>query len=184
MVIEESDEVGYRNLLGRFASGVVVVTGLPDGVPAGLACQSFFSLSLRPRLIALSPSKASSSWERIARTGRFAISILAVGQESLCRTFGRGGEHDKFLGAQWELSPHGSPLIRDALGWLDCEIEAVHDGGDHHLVVGRVLTAETGLEGTGLLFHHGTFGHFRRQPASKRDEATWDEGPWIEGLEN
>jgi len=182
VLVPTGDDRRYRDLLGRFASGVVIVAGLHDGAPVGLACQSFFSLSLSPRLIAVAPALASSSWARIAETGRFAVSILGVGQEGLCRVFGRAGQ-DKFAGAAWDLSGNGSPVIRDALGWLDCDIADVHDGGDHHLVVGRVLEAAAGSAGSGLLFHRGDFGHFVRNRPTDVHEPTWDEGPWIEGIQ-
>lgn len=181
-IVEVEDERGYRDLLGRFASGVVIVAGISDGQPVGLACQSFFSLSLSPRLVAIAPSRSSSSWQRIAATGAFAISILQAGQQSLCQVFGRGGQ-DKFSAASWVAGAHGSPLINGAIGWLECAITDTHAGGDHHLVVGQVLNAESVGSGTGLLFHGGRFGHFARTSAIERSDGTWDEGPWIEGLE-
>ena len=179
----------FRDTLGRFASGVVVVTGADAAGPAGLTCQSFFAVSLDPPLVAVCPSLKSVSWRRIEATGAFAVSVLAAHQRELCLTFGQGGQKDKFAAAGWEPAPSGAPFIHDALAWLDCAIAAVHPAGDHVLVVGEVrhLTAR---DGDPLLFHRGGFGTFSSRVlasvgtagASAANEV-WGEGPWQEGVD-
>lgn len=176
--------LAFRDTLSRFASGVVVVTGMDATGPAGLTCQSFFSVSLDPPLIAISPSLKSASWRRIEATGVFAISVLAAHQSELCLTFGQGGQPDKFASAGWEPAPSGAPFIYEAVAWLDCAIAAVHPAGDHLLVLGAVrhLVAR---DGDPLLFHRGGFGTFspRVLAGVPVDDDVWGSGPWQEGVD-
>ncbi|MGW8886698.1 flavin reductase family protein [Streptomyces sp. NPDC055749] len=155
----------FRRVLGHFASGVTVVTAQdpddPDG-PAGFACQSFASLSLDPPLVTFMVARTSTTWPRIARAGAFCVNILGADQGALCRGFAVSGA-DKFAGVAYGAAPAtGSPLIDGVPAWVDCRIQAVHTGGDHLIVVGRVEALGT-AEGTAgpLLFHQGKFGGFR-----------------------
>jgi 3-hydroxy-9,10-secoandrosta-1,3,5(10)-triene-9,17-dione monooxygenase reductase component len=148
----------FRTVLGHFASGVVVVTGGHEHSPTGFTCQSFFSLSLDPPLVALAPGKSSTSWPRVAEAGAFCANVLADDQEALARTFATSGA-DKFAGVGWSPAPTGVPRLHGALAWVDCTIATVHDAGDHHLVVARVVGLESG-PGRPLLFYRGGFGGF------------------------
>lgn len=145
-------------MLGHFATGVVVVTGVDGDGPAGLTCQSFFSLSLVPPLVAVAPARTSTSWPRIAATGSFCLNVLAADQEPLGWTFATSGS-DKFTDVKWSPTATGSPRIEGVLAWLDCSVEAIHDGGDHYLVVGRVHDLGS-PGGTPLVFYRGGFGSF------------------------
>jgi 3-hydroxy-9,10-secoandrosta-1,3,5(10)-triene-9,17-dione monooxygenase reductase component len=145
----------YRAVLGHFATGVVILTALHRGRPVGLTAQSFFSLSLDPPLVAVAPGKASQSWPSVADAGSFCANILADTQEALARTFANSGA-DKFAGVGWTAAPSGPPRLHDCLAWVDCSIDTIHDAGDHHLVVARVLGLETGA-GRPLLFYRGGF---------------------------
>ncbi|GAA2061370.1 flavin reductase family protein [Streptomyces albiaxialis] len=167
----------FRRVLGHFASGVTVVTapaaqdaegtedaeaGADGGAPAGFACQSFASLSLDPPLVSFMVARTSTTWPRIARAGVFCVNILTAGQGELCRGFAVSGG-DKFAGVAHTPSPvTGSPLLEGVAAWIDCEIHAVHTGGDHLIVVGRVraLDAARDDEVAPLLFHRGTLGTF------------------------
>jgi flavin reductase (DIM6/NTAB) family NADH-FMN oxidoreductase RutF len=152
-------EVGkFRSVLGHFASGVALVTAVNDGKPAGLTCQSFFSLSLDPPLIAIAPGRSSTSWPRVAEAGRFCVNILAADQEPLAWAFSQSGA-DKFAGVGWVAAANGAPRLHGALAWIDCMIETVHEAGDHYLVVAAVEDLEMG-EGQPLLFYRGGFGGF------------------------
>lgn len=148
----------FRAVLGHFASGVVLVTGMHEGKPAGLTCQSFFSLSLDPPLIAVAPSKTSTSWPRVSSSGSICVNVLAADQEGLARTFSQTGA-DKFAGVGWEPAANGAPRLQGALAWLDCTIEDVHEAGDHWLVTARVIEMDYS-DGRPLLFYRGGFGGF------------------------
>ncbi|MEU6374448.1 flavin reductase family protein [Streptomyces sp. NPDC046909] len=152
----------FRRVLGNFASGVAVVTSpATDGEdgPAGFACQSFSSLSLDPPLVAFMVGRTSTTWPRIARAGAFCVNVLAAHQGELCRGFAVSGA-DKFAGVAYDAAPaSGSPRLTDTLAWIDCTIHAVHTGGDHLIVVGRVDALGTGTDEdqAPLLFHKGRF---------------------------
>ncbi|OKI03460.1 NADPH-flavin oxidoreductase [Streptomyces sp. CB02923] len=164
------DPAAFRAVLGHFASGVTVVTapapcaaGAPGDGPAGFACQSFASLSLDPPLVTFMVARTSTTWPRIARAGVFCVNILGADQEDLCRAFAVSGA-DKFAGVVHTPAPvTGSPRLAGAPAWVDCTIQAVHTGGDHLIVVGRVAALGTDPAAAGpgpLLFHRGAFGRF------------------------
>lgn len=154
------EQAEFRTVLGHFASGVSVVTGMVEGAPAGFSCQSFFSLSLDPPLVALSPSRGSSSWPGIQASGAFCVNVLTSQQEPLCRVFARSGAGAaKFDSIGWTPAGTGSPRLHDALAWVDCRVGVVHDGGDHLLVVGAVAGMGVGA-GEPLVFYRGGFGGF------------------------
>ncbi|MFI6441546.1 flavin reductase family protein [Streptomyces sp. NPDC050759] len=155
------DPAEFRRVLGNFATGVTVVTapGAPGEAPAGFACQSFSSLSLEPPLVAFMVGRTSTTWPRIAQAGVFCVNILSAAQGELCRAFAVSGA-DKFAGVPHDPAPaSGSPRLAGTLAWIDCTIHAVHTGGDHLIVVGRVDALGPG-DGDGeppLLFHKGRF---------------------------
>ncbi|MET8754836.1 flavin reductase family protein [Streptomyces sp. NPDC059104] len=151
----------FRAVLGNFASGVTVITApAAEGEegPAGFACQSFASLSLDPPLVTFMVARTSTTWPRIARAGVFCVNILGAEQGELCRSFAVSGA-DKFAGVAHRPAPvTGSPQLDDVPAWIDCRIHAVHTGGDHLIVVGRVEAMGAAGEGDPLLFHKGRFG--------------------------
>ncbi|MFF7545227.1 flavin reductase family protein [Streptomyces canus] len=155
------EQAEFRRVLGSFASGVTVVTapGALGEEPAGFACQSFSALSLDPPLVAFMVGRTSTTWPRIAQAGVFCVNVLSAQQGELCRAFAVSGA-DKFAGVAHDPAPaSGSPRLAGTLAWIDCTIHAVHTGGDHLIVVGRVDALGPG-DGDGeppLLFHKGRF---------------------------
>jgi 3-hydroxy-9,10-secoandrosta-1,3,5(10)-triene-9,17-dione monooxygenase reductase component len=150
----------FRTVLGHFCSGITVVTATDGQGPVGMTAQSFSSLSLDPPLVLFCPGKSSSSWPRIHAVGSFCINVLAEDQEELCRAFACSGA-DKFAGVGYTAAPHtGAPLLTGALAWMDCRLEAVHDGGDHEIAVGRALDLGARDSGRPLLFYRGGYGRF------------------------
>ncbi|MGW2584917.1 flavin reductase family protein [Streptomyces virginiae] len=151
----------FRAVLGNFASGVTVITAPPgedEEGPAGFACQSFASLSLDPPLVTFMVARTSTTWPRIARARVFCVNILGAEQGELCRSFAVSGA-DKFAGVDHTPAPvTGSPQLDAVPAWIDCRIQAVHTGGDHLIVVGRVVAMGAAGEGEPLLFHKGRFG--------------------------
>ncbi len=151
----------FRRVLGNFATGVAVVTApAADGEdgPAGFACQSFSSLSLDPPLVSFMVGRTSTTWPRIAHAGVFCVNVLAAHQGELCRGFAVSGA-DKFANVPYDAAPvSGSPRLAGTLAWIDCTIHAVHTGGDHLIVVGRVdALGATEEDEQPLLFHKGRF---------------------------
>jgi len=154
------DQAEFRSVLSDFASGVVVITAMMDGRPVGFTCQSFFSLSLDPPLVAMAPGRSSTSWPKIVKAERLCVNVLAADQEALARVFAVSGG-DKFEGVGWAApsAPGGGPRLHGALAWIDCVVEQVHEGGDHFLVIAAVLGVVAG-QGSPLLFYRGGFGAF------------------------
>jgi 3-hydroxy-9,10-secoandrosta-1,3,5(10)-triene-9,17-dione monooxygenase reductase component len=146
-----------REVLGHFASGVTVVTALTDDGPLGFTCQAFSSLSLDPPLVAFAPGRASRTWPRLRAIGRFCVNVLAQGQDDVSRAFARSGA-DKFAGVHWVPSPYGSPVLDDVVAWIDGELWAEYDGGDHTIVVARVLDLGANAGKRPLLYHRGGYG--------------------------
>ncbi|MBD0323885.1 MAG: flavin reductase family protein [Aldersonia sp.] len=134
---EPIDPRTFRTVLGRFCTGITIITTADENGPVGFACQSFAALSLDPPMVLFCPTKASRSWAAIERAGRFCVNILGEEQQQTCARFG-SREPDKFAGIDWEVSELGSPMLGGSLAHIDCTVETVHDGGDHFVVFGRV----------------------------------------------
>jgi 3-hydroxy-9,10-secoandrosta-1,3,5(10)-triene-9,17-dione monooxygenase reductase component len=152
----ETTDAAYRHALGHFCTGVTVITGADDGRPAGFACQAFAALSLAPPLVLFCPGTSSRTWPAIAASGYFCVNVLAAGQQHIARRFGVSGA-DKFAGLSWSPSRSGAPVLDGALTWVECSVEAVHDAGDHYLVVGRVTELGPSQPGRPLLFYRGRY---------------------------
>jgi 3-hydroxy-9,10-secoandrosta-1,3,5(10)-triene-9,17-dione monooxygenase reductase component len=154
------DDAKFRQVLGHFSTGVSVITAVHNDAPVGLAVGSFASLSLDPPLVLFCPVSQSSSWPKIREVGSFCVNILGANQEHVCRVFA-SKEPDKFASIGWEASPiTGAPRIEGVLAWIDCDIETVHPGGDHDIVIGRVRDLDASDEHGPLVFYRGGYGRF------------------------
>lgn len=147
----------FRDALGQFATGVTVVTTMTENGPLGMTVNSFASVSLDPPLVLWSPAKASERFPFFEKAKHYAIHVLAEDQAEICQRFARDG--DRFDALDWGPCEMGRPLIEGCLARFECDTTAVHDGGDHKIIVGRVMRATT-REGKPLLFSRGKFGHF------------------------
>jgi flavin reductase (DIM6/NTAB) family NADH-FMN oxidoreductase RutF len=147
--------------MGQYPTGVVVITALsPTGEPLGMTVGSFNSVSLRPALVMFMPDKQSSSWRALRESGKsFSVNVLSAEQESVCRAVATR-KVDKFEGIKWWLSNRGNPVIEDCVAHLDCEIEAIYDGGDHDIVVAAVTELGVLNPVDPLLFFRGGYGSF------------------------
>lgn len=153
------DPGDFRSVLGHFPSGVTAITSLArDGRPVGMAVSSFTSVSLDPPLVAFLPGKASSTFPVIAARGSFCVNVLAADQERICHALSASGA-DKFVDVSWRPGPHGDPVIDGVVAWIGCTIDAVHDAGDHHIVVGRVDDLEADTTVSPLLFFRSHYSH-------------------------
>ena len=157
---EPFDPRAFRDTLGQFCSGVVIATGCQNARPAGLAAQSFSSLSVDPPLVLICPAKISSSWPKIRASGAFCINILGDDQKRVCDVFAQSGI-DKFAEFNWRLGVSGSPIIEEVLAYVDCELDREYEAGDHTIAVGRVVEARI-LDPSRepLLFFRGGYGSF------------------------
>jgi flavin reductase (DIM6/NTAB) family NADH-FMN oxidoreductase RutF len=155
--IEQPITGAFRAALGRFPTGVALVTAAPGGEPAGLIVNSLTSVSLEPPLLSFCPSRSSLTWARMRRTRRFGVNVLARRHEAFARHASQRAA-DRFAGVDWEVGPGGAPLLTDALAALECEIVAQHPAGDHWIVVGRVENIRISPVDDPLVFFVGAFG--------------------------
>lgn len=150
------DDQRFRSVLGHFATGVTVITAMDDGEPVGLAANSFTSVSLDPPLVLFCVGHSSSTWPRIERAGTFAINILGEGHQALSDLFAQRGA-DRFGSTPWRPGVSGAPVLEDAIAYLDCRFEAEYPGGDHRIIVGRVLDLDVREGERPLLFYRGGY---------------------------
>lgn len=150
------DQARYRQVLGHFCTGVTVITAAGENGPIGFACQSFAALSIEPPLVLFCPGKHSRSWPVIEQTGAFCVNLLAEDQRDVSVRFG-APVSDRFIGMRGYTAPSGSPIIDDALTWIDCHVHDVYPGGDHHIVLGHVDHLGPASDAKPLLFNRGRY---------------------------
>lgn len=145
----------FREVLGHWPTGVVVVTAMTSQGPVGMSCNSFTSVSLRPPLVGFFPAVSSSTWPAIRATGRFCVNVLARHHEHISRSFSRK-DIDRFAGITWSAGSAG-PVIDDAVAWLACDLHDELPTGDHTLALGLVTALSAEGSGPPLIFHHGAY---------------------------
>ena len=170
----------FRDALGHFCTGVTVVTATTPAGPVGFACQAFAAVSLDPPLVLFCPTRTSGTWPVIETAGLFCANVLASDQAPVSAVFGARGVADRFEGVRWAPSPRGVPVLLDALTWVEAEVEAVHDGGDHHVVIGRVTSVGAASDRPPLLFHRGRYASTAPEPAAPEPWFSWSHpDDWI-----
>ncbi len=146
-----------RDALGCFATGVTVVTCLDEaGEPVGLTANSFTSVSLDPPLLLVCVAKAAASSDPMARAEHFAVSVLQNDQQPASITFSTRVE-DRFGRTEWAMGEHGVPILVQSLAVFECARQAVHDGGDHWILVGEVKKATFDPSLDPLLYFRGRY---------------------------
>jgi flavin reductase (DIM6/NTAB) family NADH-FMN oxidoreductase RutF len=142
----------------RFPSGVAVVTVDLEGERIGLTLGSLVSLSLDPPLVGISIGRDAALHELLRRSGRFALSLLAEGQEAVAQHFARGVPPIAlWQGIEARAGSTGAPLLGGALGWIECRTSAEYAAGDHTFFVGEVLAVERGRVGAPLVYLEGRY---------------------------
>ena len=150
------DAGAFRQVIGRFMSGVVVITATHQGERRGMTVSAVASLSLAPPMIVTCLNAASSTQEVIRRAGAFAVNILAEDQEQLAGLFARPGA-DPFLDLPCEPGITGAPILAGTLAVLECQIVQEVRGGSHRVLLANVVRATAG-EGSPLAYFRGRFG--------------------------
>jgi flavin reductase (DIM6/NTAB) family NADH-FMN oxidoreductase RutF len=150
-----------RNALGRFATGVCVITAVSDKQQAvGMTANSFASVSLDPPLVLWSLQNNSDVFDIFSSPKHYAINILSTEQQAQSNQYAKKGQHE-LKPADFRLGKYGAPVIRHALVTFECELEATHEGGDHLIIVGRVRDMQERPSGEPLLFHCGRYRELR-----------------------
>lgn len=165
----------FRDTLGRFATGVAVATTVAaDGAPMGVTVNSFTSVSLDPPMVLFCLDRDASSLPAFVAAQHFAINLLAADQLDLCRRFARQTSNwDDVAYHTWET---GAPVIDNSLAAIDCALAHLYEGGDHQILVGRVLRLGPVREAEPLVYHRGTFTCIDRRRSIAVDRSIAVEG--------
>ncbi|MEO5509213.1 MAG: flavin reductase family protein [Longimicrobiales bacterium] len=151
------DSPEFRRILGHWASGVAIVTTRTgQGRPCGLTANAISSLSLDPPLVLTCVERSADTHDCILETRSFAICVLDNTAERIARRFATDDIAEKFEGVAFHEEVTGAPVLDDALAWVDCELHAQFDGGDHSIFVGRVLRGDA-REGEPLIYYRGGY---------------------------
>ena len=153
------DGAVFRQVIGNFMSGVVVITTELDGVLHGMTVSAVSSLSLDPPMLLVCLNSRSGTQEAVRRAERFAVNILAEHQGHLAERFASSGSADKFVGVEIETGRTGAPLLCGALAAVECRVAEVVTGGTHRVFLGEVVHAQT-TQGSPLAYFRGKFGKF------------------------
>jgi flavin reductase (DIM6/NTAB) family NADH-FMN oxidoreductase RutF len=151
------DEFRFRDLCGRFATGVAIVTTFDDDDrPAGMTVNSFCSVSLAPPLVSVAIDRAASAHAALVAAGRWTVNILESHQEALSRRFA-SQLVERFDGVGWQRGPDGELLLEGALAHLTCVAHDRFEAGDHTLLLGRVIGGDAAEHGRPLLYYRGGY---------------------------
>ncbi|WP_327145435.1 flavin reductase family protein [Nocardia sp. NBC_01327] len=145
----------FRDLMAGVCGPVTIVTAASGTQPYGATVSAFASLSLSPPMITVALDRRSSLLTEILHTDRFGVNVLGHGDDEIAMSFARRGT-DRFSGIDWRFD-HDLPRLTDAPGWLVCRLVRAVDGGDHMLLLGEVIAAETRTAAP-LVYGHRTFG--------------------------
>jgi flavin reductase (DIM6/NTAB) family NADH-FMN oxidoreductase RutF len=154
--VRDVDPPEFRQLLGRFATGVVVITVVDhEGRLHGMTANSLASVSLEPPLVSVCVDRRAELHPVIVVSDRFVVNVLATNQEALSRRFADPHD-DRFDGVGYQVSPEGGILLDGALAHIECRVHAMHEAGDHTIVIGRVVAGSAG-DGRPLLYFRGGY---------------------------
>lgn len=153
------DQNYFRSVLGRFATGVTIVTTeTADGRPWGLTVSSFNAVSLDPPMVLWSLSQTASALPHFLNTERYVVHVLSASQLSLAKRFSMGRQEDRFRDLPLKRSPHGAPMLADGdtAAWFECYNHAQHEAGDHTIFIGQVERCGRRFSQP-LVYHAGDF---------------------------
>ena len=150
------DSNHYRQVLGHYPTGVCAITTVHEGEPVGMIVGSFTSASLDPPLVAFFPDKKSATWPKVEMSGRFCVNVLTDNQHDVCRSLS-SKLPNKFEALAYGLSDGGLPVFSEAAAWIDCTLHAVHEAGDHYVVLGLVQAMDVASPLQPMLFFRGGY---------------------------
>jgi flavin reductase (DIM6/NTAB) family NADH-FMN oxidoreductase RutF len=152
--VNATDPQSFRTVMGRFATGVTIVTYLCDGQPSGLTANGFLSVSLRPPLVLVCVRRESRFTAHVRMGSSYGVNLLAEHQQDLSAHF--GGRPDQLL--QPRYRKHDStPLIEDCLGYIVATVTDIHPAGDHVLYIAEIAALELGADEAPLIFFGGRY---------------------------
>lgn len=152
------DTSTLRRALGKFTTGVTVVTTMHQGQVSGFTANAFTSVSLDPPLVLICVGKSNTTMKNIRQSAIFAINVMTAEQETLARCFAANSpeKYERFCAATYRAEITGAPILADVAAWFDCTVHAIYEGGDHWIVVGNI-EAFASQEVSPLLFAQGKY---------------------------
>ncbi len=152
-------EAEFKSVLGRFATGVTVLTTCDGERPAGVTVNAFASVSLNPPLVMVCIDKRSHMHDLVQRTGFFAVNVLGAHQQEISRRFaGQTGDRDhRFTMTPFHSGITGAPVLESSIAHVECRLAAVYPGGDHSIFLGSVESVGA-VPGDPLLYYHSQYG--------------------------
>ncbi len=156
------DRDAFRSVLGRFASGITVVTTCTDdGHDHGMTVSAFCSVSLNPPLVLVCVAKNAEMYKVLKKVSHFTVNVLASHQEALSRRFADLDAEQRFEGIGFRRGKFGAPVLHDILAYVECGIQERRDAGDHGIVIGEVQHAAA-REDRPLLYYRGGYAQLER----------------------
>lgn len=162
------DSLQFRRALGRFASGITVITAAHEGTVHGMTANAFVSVSLDPPLVLISVDNRSQMHQKLSQSGQYGVSILAEGQEAFSQHFAGRAQEGLEIPFVWR---EGVPLLEGALAHLVCRVVNVHPEGDHTLYIGQVEHLNH-KDGVPLIFYSGRYAGLEQEKVSS-EEVWW-----------
>ena len=151
------DQRQFRDALGQFPTGVTIITAGPDGyAPFGVTANSFASVSLDPPLVLWSLQKSSDTFEAFSKANHFAVNVLSDAHTDLSNHYAKKNNHD-LQDEHYFAGQTGTPVLDGAIVSFECEIDACHDGGDHIIMVGKVVAMSDVVAHSPMVFHAGQY---------------------------
>lgn len=156
------DPDSFRSVLGRFASGITVITAVDgDGRDVGMTVSAFCSVSLHPPLVQACVDRAASMFDALQHAERFGVNVLAAEQEALSRRFAAVDSSHRFDGLGYSRGENGVVLLDDALAHIECSVVSRYEAGDHTMFIGEVERA-TARDARPLLYYRGGYAQLER----------------------
>jgi flavin reductase (DIM6/NTAB) family NADH-FMN oxidoreductase RutF len=155
------DQSAFRAVLGRFASGVTVVTAVDRrGRDVGMTVSAFSSVSLEPPLIMMCIAHDASIYNALSKAECFIVNVLSAGQEAIARRFAET-EGNRFSGLGYDRGQNGAIVLQDVLGFIECNVFDRHEAGDHDIIIGSVEAVHW-ADGRPLLYYRGGYAQLER----------------------
>jgi flavin reductase (DIM6/NTAB) family NADH-FMN oxidoreductase RutF len=156
----------FRGIIGRFATGVTVVTAAHDGRFHGMTANAVTSVSLEPPMLLVCVAKTAHAHALITQSRAFAVNILGEEQEAVSSLFAQRSEPEagRLQGAGFTIGGTGSPLLDDCAAYLECRVTEVFEGGDHSIFLGEVVAESIGNDGAPLVFFRGRYRSLSDEP--------------------
>jgi len=149
----EEKQASLRRAMSMFPTGIIAVCAEVDGEVVGIPVNSFTSVSLEPPLVSVSVARTSTTWPKLVKSPSLGLSVMGASHGDFCRRLASRGAPNKFENVSWHKNADSAVFIEDAVLWLECKISAEYDGGDHDIVLLKVLDEQAFPEVEPLIFY-------------------------------